>query len=185
MASLAKAYPKLVRKETLLEPSDLRFFQNHSSQMAALDYLVSLESDIFVPTYDGNMAKVVEGHRSPTLFIVKVLPVLELQFITDEEVESLRKKFAGIQADRKEREEAEAVKVAAQLKKTEVSEGLVRRDKPWLQFVSNQLVGGQPWVDGDFSRFDFLNGYYCKSSRSSSSSIAVPSIIFSTRLYFQ
>lgn len=52
-----------VRKETLLKPSDLRFFQNHSSQMAALDYLVSLESDIFVPTYDGNMAKVVEGHR--------------------------------------------------------------------------------------------------------------------------
>jgi hypothetical protein len=54
---------KQVRKETLLEPSDLRFFQNHSSQMAALDYLVSLESDIFDPTYDGNMAKVVAGHR--------------------------------------------------------------------------------------------------------------------------
>ncbi|ONK79370.1 uncharacterized protein A4U43_C01F5670 [Asparagus officinalis] len=63
MASLTAAYPNVVRKETLLEPSDLRFFQNHSSQMAALDYLVSLESDIFVPTYDGNMAKVVEGHR--------------------------------------------------------------------------------------------------------------------------
>ncbi|MBA0825023.1 hypothetical protein Goarm_021646 [Gossypium armourianum] len=63
MATLAAAYPKLVRKETLLEPSDLGFFQNHSSQMAALDYLVSLESDIFIPTYDGNMAKVVEGHR--------------------------------------------------------------------------------------------------------------------------
>ncbi|PKI31448.1 hypothetical protein CRG98_048161 [Punica granatum] len=61
--ALAKAYPKLVRKETLLDSADLRFFQNHSSQMAALDYLVSLESDIFVPTYDGNMAKVVEGHR--------------------------------------------------------------------------------------------------------------------------
>ncbi|XP_038687108.1 rhamnogalacturonan I rhamnosyltransferase 1-like isoform X1 [Tripterygium wilfordii] len=63
MASLALAYPKLVRKEILLERSDLRFFENHSSQMAALGYLVSLESDIFVPTYDGNMAKVVEGHR--------------------------------------------------------------------------------------------------------------------------
>ncbi|KAL0546371.1 hypothetical protein IC582_016279 [Cucumis melo] len=63
MESLASAFPNLVRKETLLKPSDLRFFQNRSSQMAALDYLVSLESDIYVPTYDGNMAKVVEGHR--------------------------------------------------------------------------------------------------------------------------
>lgn len=63
MASLAAAYPNLVRKEKLLQPSELMYFQNHSSQMAALDYLVSLESDIFVPTYDGNMAKVVEGHR--------------------------------------------------------------------------------------------------------------------------
>ncbi|KAK0584791.1 hypothetical protein LWI29_018710 [Acer saccharum] len=63
MATLAKAFPNLVRKETLLGASDLKHFQNHSSQMAALDYLVSLESDIFVPTYDGNMAKVIEGHR--------------------------------------------------------------------------------------------------------------------------
>ncbi|XP_057769805.1 rhamnogalacturonan I rhamnosyltransferase 1-like [Salvia miltiorrhiza] len=63
LTSLANAFPNLVRKEMLLEPSDLSFFRNHSSQMAALDYLVSLESDVFVPTYDGNMAKVVEGHR--------------------------------------------------------------------------------------------------------------------------
>ncbi|OAY65840.1 Uncharacterized protein ACMD2_00859 [Ananas comosus] len=63
MAALTAAYPDVVRKETILEPSDLRLFQNHSSQMAALDYLVSLESNVFVPTYDGNMAKVVEGHR--------------------------------------------------------------------------------------------------------------------------
>ncbi|XAR71324.1 hypothetical protein NMG60_11028530 [Bertholletia excelsa] len=63
MRSLADAFPNLVRKETLLESSELQVFQNHSSQMAALDYLVALESDIFVPTYDGNMAKVVEGHR--------------------------------------------------------------------------------------------------------------------------
>ncbi|XP_071733189.1 rhamnogalacturonan I rhamnosyltransferase 1-like [Rutidosis leptorrhynchoides] len=63
MDALAGAFPKLVRKETLLGADDLQFIQNHSSQMAALDYLVSLESDIFIPTYYGNMAKVVEGHR--------------------------------------------------------------------------------------------------------------------------
>ncbi|KZV46863.1 hypothetical protein F511_08624 [Dorcoceras hygrometricum] len=63
LRSLKAAYPNLVNKEALLEPSDLSFLKNHSSQMAALDYLVSLESDVFVPTYDGNMAKLVEGHR--------------------------------------------------------------------------------------------------------------------------
>ncbi|KAF0913810.1 hypothetical protein E2562_024896 [Oryza meyeriana var. granulata] len=72
MAALTSVYPNVVRKETLL-PSDLRFFQNHSSQMAALDYIVSLESDIFIPTYDGNMAKVVEGHRRYLVFKKTVL----------------------------------------------------------------------------------------------------------------
>ncbi|KAG6534822.1 rhamnogalacturonan I rhamnosyltransferase 1-like [Zingiber officinale] len=63
MEALSDAFPNLVRKEILLGQSDLKYFQNHSSQMAALDYIVSLNSDIFIPTYDGNMAKVVEGHR--------------------------------------------------------------------------------------------------------------------------
>ncbi|XP_059670493.1 rhamnogalacturonan I rhamnosyltransferase 1-like [Cornus florida] len=81
LESLAAAFPNLVRKETLLEPSDLRFFQNHSSQMAALDYLVSVESDIFVPTYDGNMAKVVEGHRRYLGFKKTIL--LDRKFLVD------------------------------------------------------------------------------------------------------
>ncbi|CAA3030966.1 O-fucosyltransferase 34-like [Olea europaea subsp. europaea] len=74
LRSLAVAFPNLVTKESLLEPSDLEFFQNHSTQMAALDYLVSLESDVFVPTYDGNMAKVVEGHRRYLSFKKTILP---------------------------------------------------------------------------------------------------------------
>ncbi|KAF8704863.1 hypothetical protein HU200_031102 [Digitaria exilis] len=63
LAALKAAYPKLIRKEKILSPDELRPFQNHSTQMAALDYMVSLASDIFIPSYDGNMARVVEGHR--------------------------------------------------------------------------------------------------------------------------
>lgn len=63
LAALRAFYPNIVRKEMLLNPNDLKPFQNHSSQMAALDYLVSIASDVFIPSYDGNMAKLVEGHR--------------------------------------------------------------------------------------------------------------------------
>lgn len=52
-----------VKKEMLLDRKELQRFQNHSSQMAALDFIVSVASDTFIPTYYGNMAKVVEGHR--------------------------------------------------------------------------------------------------------------------------
>ncbi|KAJ0975378.1 hypothetical protein J5N97_017343 [Dioscorea zingiberensis] len=63
LSALRAAFPRLVRKEMLLGREDLKQFQNHSSQMAALDYMVSIASDVFIPTFNGNMAKVVEGHR--------------------------------------------------------------------------------------------------------------------------
>ncbi|KDP41238.1 hypothetical protein JCGZ_15645 [Jatropha curcas] len=63
LTALRAAFPWIVRKEMLLDPVELQLFQNHSSQMAALDFMVSIASTTFIPTYDGNMAKVVEGHR--------------------------------------------------------------------------------------------------------------------------
>lgn len=63
LAALRTSFPKIVNKEMLLNPEELRQFQNHSSQMAALDFIVSISSNEFVPTYNGNMARVVEGHR--------------------------------------------------------------------------------------------------------------------------
>ncbi|XP_065616005.1 rhamnogalacturonan I rhamnosyltransferase 1-like [Quercus suber] len=63
MAAVRSIFPNLIKKETLLPPSDLKPFRKHSNMMAALDYMVAIESDIFVPTYEGNMARVVEGHR--------------------------------------------------------------------------------------------------------------------------
>ncbi|CAI0462451.1 unnamed protein product [Linum tenue] len=63
LEGLRAFYPNLVKKETLLPSSDLGEIKDHSNRMAAVDYIVSLASDIFAPSYDGNMAKVVEGHR--------------------------------------------------------------------------------------------------------------------------
>ncbi|XP_019059373.1 PREDICTED: uncharacterized protein At1g04910-like [Tarenaya hassleriana] len=60
---LKEAFPRIVKKEMLLGPAELQQFQNHSSQMAALDFIVSVASNTFLPTYYGNMAKLVEGHR--------------------------------------------------------------------------------------------------------------------------
>ncbi|CAJ2650422.1 unnamed protein product [Trifolium pratense] len=65
LAQLRAAFPRIVKKEALLALDELQQFQNHSSQMAALDFMVSIASNTFIPTYDGNMAKLVEGHRSP------------------------------------------------------------------------------------------------------------------------
>uniref|UniRef100_A0A0C9S7U9 O-fucosyltransferase family protein n=1 Tax=Wollemia nobilis TaxID=56998 RepID=A0A0C9S7U9_9CONI len=63
MAELGSQYPNLIKKEKLASPEELAPFMSHATQMAALDYIVSVESDVFVPSYSGNMARAVEGHR--------------------------------------------------------------------------------------------------------------------------
>ncbi|KAK2651666.1 hypothetical protein Ddye_011522 [Dipteronia dyeriana] len=40
-----------------------KVFENHSNQMAALDLIVIVESDIFLATYGGNVEKVVKDRR--------------------------------------------------------------------------------------------------------------------------
>jgi hypothetical protein len=50
-------------QETVASMDELAPFASHATQMAALDYIVSVESDVFVPSYSGHMARAVEGHR--------------------------------------------------------------------------------------------------------------------------
>lgn len=63
MADLESRFPMLMSKEKLVLMNELEPFSHYASQMAALDYIVSVESDVFIPSYSGNMARAVEGHR--------------------------------------------------------------------------------------------------------------------------
>ncbi|CAL2241031.1 unnamed protein product [Prunus armeniaca] len=77
--------------------------------------------------------------------------------LKDEEVESLRKKFAGSQADRKEREEAEAVKVAAQLKKMKVSDNSGKKKQKATKSVAEAEIS--------ISRLDIRVGLITKAQK--------------------
>ncbi|MBA0699033.1 hypothetical protein Goari_000705, partial [Gossypium aridum] len=63
MADLVATYPNL----TILNPEELEPFMEHADQMAAMDYIVAIESDIFMSTFVGNMAVAVQGHRGHSL----------------------------------------------------------------------------------------------------------------------
>ncbi|WJX34654.1 O-fucosyltransferase 38, variant 3 [Trifolium repens] len=63
LSELSSRFPNLIFKESLATAEELKAFTNHASQNAALDYIISVESDVFVPSYSGNMARAVEGHR--------------------------------------------------------------------------------------------------------------------------
>ncbi|XVF11559.1 hypothetical protein REPUB_Repub08aG0038100 [Reevesia pubescens] len=96
MQPLAEEFPNLVRKDMLAREGELSPFLNSSSALSALDYIVSFNSDIFIPSHGGNMARALQGHRAymghrKTIRPNKrtMIPFFEDPFISDEDFSSI------------------------------------------------------------------------------------------------
>ncbi|CAN6341768.1 unnamed protein product [Urochloa humidicola] len=63
MAPLLEMFPLLQTKETLASKEELGPFMNFSSRMAAIDYSVCAQSEVFVTTQGGNFPHFLMGHR--------------------------------------------------------------------------------------------------------------------------
>ncbi|VVA30036.1 Hypothetical predicted protein [Prunus dulcis] len=63
LAPLKKLFPNFHSKETIASKEELTPFSSFSSRMAALDFIVCDESDVFITNNNGNMARMLAGRR--------------------------------------------------------------------------------------------------------------------------
>ncbi|CAH1435360.1 unnamed protein product [Lactuca virosa] len=63
LAPLRALFPNIHSKDTIAPKEELEPFSAFSSRMAALDFIVCDESDVFVTNNNGNMAKILAGRR--------------------------------------------------------------------------------------------------------------------------
>ncbi|WMV50684.1 hypothetical protein MTR67_044069 [Solanum verrucosum] len=61
---LTKEFPHFYNKEDLALPGELEPFSKKASLMAAIDYIVCENSDVFMPSHGGNMGHAIQGHRA-------------------------------------------------------------------------------------------------------------------------
>ncbi|KAM7265571.1 hypothetical protein ACFE04_003254 [Oxalis oulophora] len=61
---LTKEFPHFYNKEDLASPGELEPFAKKASLMAAIDYIVSEKSDVFMPSHGGNMGHAIQGNRA-------------------------------------------------------------------------------------------------------------------------
>lgn len=60
---LKKNFPSLFNKENLATPEELEPFKKKASILAAIDYLVCLNSDVFLQSHGGNFGRVMQVRK--------------------------------------------------------------------------------------------------------------------------
>ncbi|CAF1935979.1 O-fucosyltransferase 24 [Brassica napus] len=61
---LTSEFPHLYNKYDIAFPLELKPFAKRASIMAAIDYIVCKESDVFMASHGGNMGRAIQGHRA-------------------------------------------------------------------------------------------------------------------------
>ncbi|KAL1221844.1 O-fucosyltransferase 24 [Cardamine amara subsp. amara] len=61
---LTSEFPHLYNKYDIALPLELKPFAKRASIMAAIDYIVCKESDVFMASHGGNMGHAIQGHRA-------------------------------------------------------------------------------------------------------------------------
>ncbi|KAG9450640.1 hypothetical protein H6P81_010605 [Aristolochia fimbriata] len=61
---LTKEFPHFYNKDNLSLPGELAPFAEKASLLAAIDYIVAENSDVFMPSHGGNMGHAIQGHRA-------------------------------------------------------------------------------------------------------------------------
>ncbi|XP_031487721.1 O-fucosyltransferase 20-like [Nymphaea colorata] len=61
---ITREFPHFYNKYNLSMPGELEPYANRASLLAAIDYIISVNSDVFMPSHGGNMGHVIQGHRA-------------------------------------------------------------------------------------------------------------------------
>ncbi|XP_075504065.1 O-fucosyltransferase 37 [Primulina tabacum] len=61
---LIEEFPNIITKHMLTREGELTPYMNRPSILAAIDYIVSLSSNVFLPSHGGNMGRAMQGHRA-------------------------------------------------------------------------------------------------------------------------